>query len=51
MPDELNSYTATVCKTCDSIKNGGVSDHILIAASLPRIITISKFSKDQKEFL
>lgn len=51
---ELNLYIATVCKTCNSIplKIGGVSDHIHIAASLPRVITISKLlEEDQKEFI
>ncbi|NLL13250.1 MAG: IS200/IS605 family transposase [Fibrobacter sp.] len=49
--NELNLYIATVCKTCNSIpiKIGCVSDHIHIAASLPRIITVSKLLEEVKK--
>ena len=48
---ELFPYVATVCRTldCDSHAIGGADDHIHIACSLSRTISISKLVQEIKQ--
>ena len=47
----MNAYIATICKSNKShpIKIGGTTDHIHIATTLHRTITISKLLEDIKK--
>ena len=49
--DELFRYLATVCKTlnCPAHEIGGVEDHVHIACSLHRTVTIAKLVQELKQ--
>lgn len=49
--DEIYAYLATICKSLKShpIKIGGAPDHIHIAATLPRTITVSDLLEEIKK--
>ncbi len=51
LQDEMYAYVATICKTNKShpIKIGGTPDHIHIATTLHRTITISKLLEEIKK--
>lgn len=51
LQDEMYSYIATICKTnkSHSTKFSSTSDHIHIAATLPRTVTISKLLEEIKK--
>ena len=48
---ELFAYLATICKTLDAPphKIGGTDDHVHIACSLPRTMTVSKLIQGLKQ--
>ena len=48
---ELHAYLATVCKTldCSSHAVGGADDHVHIACSLSRTVTVSKLVQEVKQ--
>ncbi len=49
--DEMYKYLAAACKALKShaIKVGGAEDHIHIAATLPRTVTVSKLLEEIKK--
>ena len=51
LQNEMHSYIATICKTNKShpIKIGGTPDHIHIAATLHRTVTVSKLLEEIKK--
>lgn len=49
--EELHKYLATICKTlgCPSHAVGGADDHVHVACSLSRTVTISKLVQELKQ--
>ena len=49
--DDLHAYLAQACKTCGcpALQVGGTQDHVHIACSLSRTITISKLIEEIKK--